>query len=104
MSDLSVVVDTFESLRAEGRIRRWGVSNFLVGDMEDLYRVHGGDGCAINQVRYNLKDRSIERNLLPCVSSTVCRLWPILRSTWEVTYFGTLRWFESLRDTKAVRQ
>ena len=64
-SDLSVVVDTFESLRAEGRIRRWGVSNFLVGDMEDLYRVRGGDGCATNQVRYNLKDRSIERNLLP---------------------------------------
>ena len=65
VSDLSVVVDTFESLRAEGRIRRWGVSNFLVGDMEDLYRVRGGDGCATNQVRYNLKDRSIERNLLP---------------------------------------
>ena len=65
VSDLSVVVDNFESLRAEGRIRRWGVSNFLVGDMEDLYRVRGGDGCATNQVRYNLKDRSIERNLLP---------------------------------------
>jgi diketogulonate reductase-like aldo/keto reductase len=65
VSDLGVVVDTFESLRAEGRIRRWGVSNFLVGDMEDLYRVRGGDGCATNQVRYNLKDRSIERNLLP---------------------------------------
>jgi diketogulonate reductase-like aldo/keto reductase len=64
-SDLSVVVDTFETLRAYGRIRRWGVSNFLVGDMEDLYRVRGGDGCATNQVRYNLKDRSIERNLLP---------------------------------------
>jgi diketogulonate reductase-like aldo/keto reductase len=65
VSNLSVVVDTFESLRAEGRIQRWGVSNFLVGDMEDLYRVRGGDGCATNQVRYNLKDRSIERNLLP---------------------------------------
>jgi len=65
VSDLHVVVDTFQSLRTEGRIRRWGVSNFLVGDMEDLYRVRGGDGCATNQVRYNLKDRSIERNLLP---------------------------------------
>jgi predicted oxidoreductase len=103
-SDLSVVVDTFETLRAYGRIRRWGVSNFLVADMEDLYRVRGGDGCATNQVRYNLKNRSIERNLLPWCEQHGCRLWPILRSTWEVTYFGTVRWFESPRGTKAARQ
>ncbi len=60
-----MVVPTFESLRAEGRIRRWGVSNFAVADMEDLYRVPGGDACATNQVRYNLTDRRIERALLP---------------------------------------
>ncbi|HTU00351.1 MAG TPA: aldo/keto reductase [Candidatus Sulfotelmatobacter sp.] len=65
VSDLGVVVHTFESLRAEGRIRRWGVSNFAVADMEDLYRVPGGAACATNQVRYNLLDRSIERDLLP---------------------------------------
>jgi diketogulonate reductase-like aldo/keto reductase len=59
------VVHTFESLRAEGRIRRWGVSNFDVADMEDLYRVPGGSACATNQVRYNLTDRRIERHLLP---------------------------------------
>jgi diketogulonate reductase-like aldo/keto reductase len=64
ISDLGPFVDSFESLRAEGRIRRWGVSNFAVGDMEDLYRIRGGDGCATNQVRYNLKERSIERDLL----------------------------------------
>ena len=63
--DLGVVVSTFESLRAEGRIRRWGVSNFTVADMEDLYRVPGGTACATNQVRYNLMDRGIERTLLP---------------------------------------
>jgi diketogulonate reductase-like aldo/keto reductase len=63
--DLGVVVQTFDSLRAEGRIRRWGVSNFGVADMEDLYRVPGGDACATNQVRYNLLDRGIERDLLP---------------------------------------
>jgi diketogulonate reductase-like aldo/keto reductase len=65
MSDLGVVVHTFDSLRAEGHIRRWGVSNFDVADMEDLYRVPGGAACATNQVRYNLTDRRIERDLLP---------------------------------------
>jgi diketogulonate reductase-like aldo/keto reductase len=65
VSDLGVVVHTFESLRAEGRIRRWGVSNFAVADMEDLYRVPGGEACATNQVRYNILDRRIERALLP---------------------------------------
>jgi len=65
VSDLGVVVHTFEGLRAEGRIRRWGVSNFAVADMEELYRVPGGEACATNQVRYNLLDRNIERDLLP---------------------------------------
>jgi diketogulonate reductase-like aldo/keto reductase len=63
--DLGVVVRTFQSLRAEGHIRRWGVSNFRLADMEDLYRVRGGDACTTNQVRYNLRARSIERDLLP---------------------------------------
>jgi diketogulonate reductase-like aldo/keto reductase len=63
--DLGVVVQAFESLRAEGYIRRWGVSNFDVGDMEELFRVQGGGNCATNQVAYNLADRHIERDLLP---------------------------------------
>jgi diketogulonate reductase-like aldo/keto reductase len=62
--DLGVVVQTFESLRAEGHIRRWGVSNFEVADMEDLFRIRGGEACATNQVVYNLADRRIERGLL----------------------------------------
>ena len=65
VADLRVVVDSFERLRSKGRIRRWGVSNFAVADMEDLYRIGGGDRCAVNQVRYNLQDRGIERDLLP---------------------------------------
>jgi diketogulonate reductase-like aldo/keto reductase len=65
VSDLGVVADSFEALRTEGRIRRWGVSNFRVADMEDLFRVRGGDACAANQVRYSLTDRSIEADLLP---------------------------------------
>jgi diketogulonate reductase-like aldo/keto reductase len=65
VSDLSVVVDTFESLRAAGKIRAWGVSNFKVSDMEDLFRVSHGDRCATNQVLYNLGNRGIEDDLLP---------------------------------------
>lgn len=63
--DLAVVVEAFERLRAQGSIRRWGVSNFQVKDMEDLFRVRGGSACATNQVRYSLGDRAIERELLP---------------------------------------
>jgi diketogulonate reductase-like aldo/keto reductase len=65
VSDLAVVVDAFEQLRQEKLIRHWGVSNFLVKDMEDLFKVRGGRACATNQVRYNLADRGIERDLLP---------------------------------------
>lgn len=63
--DLAVVVEAFEALKREGRIRHWGVSNFWGADMEELFRVPGGSACAANQVRYNLSDRSIEAALQP---------------------------------------
>jgi diketogulonate reductase-like aldo/keto reductase len=64
-TDLSGVVAAFERLHAAGKIRAWGVSNFKVSDMEDLFRVPNGDRCATNQVRYNLERRGIEYDLLP---------------------------------------
>ena len=64
-ADLSVVVAAFESLRAAGKIRAWGVSNFKVSDMEDLFHVPSGDRCATNQVLYNVGSRGIEYDLLP---------------------------------------
>jgi diketogulonate reductase-like aldo/keto reductase len=63
-TDLSAVVAGFENLRATGKIRAWGVSNFKVGDMEKLFHVPRGDRCATNQVRYNVADRGIEHDLL----------------------------------------
>jgi len=63
--EFSEVVAGFESLRADGKIRAWGVSNFTVPQMEDLFHIPQGDRCATNQVHYNLGDRSIERDLLP---------------------------------------
>jgi diketogulonate reductase-like aldo/keto reductase len=61
----SEVVAGFESLRAAGKIRAWGVSNFTVTQMEDLFHIPQGDRCVTNQVFYNLGGRSIERDLLP---------------------------------------
>jgi diketogulonate reductase-like aldo/keto reductase len=59
------VVAGFESLRAAGKIRAWGVSNFTVRQMEDLFDIPQGDRCATNQVLYNLDYRGIEDDLLP---------------------------------------
>jgi diketogulonate reductase-like aldo/keto reductase len=61
----SDVVAGFERLHAAGKIRAWGVSNFNVSQMEDLFRVPDGHRCATNQVPYSLKNRGIERDLLP---------------------------------------
>jgi diketogulonate reductase-like aldo/keto reductase len=55
----------FEELIEAGAIRYWGVSNFDVGDMEELFGLSGGDSCASNQVLYNLRRRGIEAGLLP---------------------------------------
>jgi diketogulonate reductase-like aldo/keto reductase len=65
IADLSNVVTAFERLRSQEKIRAWGVSNFTVSDMEDLFRVRQGDRCATDQVAYNLADRGIEHDLLP---------------------------------------
>lgn len=63
--DLAEVVDAFEALRGAGKIRAWGVSNFDVDDMEDLFGVPDGRNCATNQVLYNVGSRGIEFDLLP---------------------------------------
>src|SRR5215475_1894318 len=49
---LEETVDTFENLRAAGRIKRWGVSNFDVDDIEELSSLENGRKCAANQVLY----------------------------------------------------
>jgi diketogulonate reductase-like aldo/keto reductase len=59
------VVGAFERLRAAGKIRAWGVSNFDTDQMEQLFRVPGGPSCATNQVPYSLSYRVIEHDLLP---------------------------------------
>jgi len=65
VTNVAAVVTAFEKLRSAGKIRAWGVSNFTVNDMENLFRVPQGDRCATNQLPYSLGDRGIERTLLP---------------------------------------
>jgi len=65
VTNLSSVVTQFEDLRSAAKIHAWGVSNFKVSDMEDLFRIPNGDRCATNQLSYSLADRGIERDLLP---------------------------------------
>jgi len=62
---LSETVDAFTQLVDEGRIRRWGVSNFEMSDMEELVELPDGGNVACNQVLYNLSRRGIEFDLLP---------------------------------------
>ena len=54
---LEETVSGFEDLRREGLVRDWGVSNFDVADMEELWSVPGGRACATNQVLYNIGSR-----------------------------------------------
>jgi len=60
---LAETVGAFERLRREGKIVRWGVSNFDVGDIEELLAVPDGKRCAANQVLYHLGERGAEWRL-----------------------------------------
>jgi diketogulonate reductase-like aldo/keto reductase len=61
---LMETVGAFEKLRTTGKIKRWGVSNFDVDDMKELWAIENGTDCAANQVLYNLENREIEFGLL----------------------------------------
>jgi diketogulonate reductase-like aldo/keto reductase len=70
---LAETIDAFETERARGAIREWGVSNFDIDILRELdaierptmtarpRKVH----CATNQVCYALDERGIEFSLLP---------------------------------------
>ena len=60
---------TCEAMRRlvdDGRIGRWGVSNFDTDDMDELAAVCGEPlDCAANQVYYSMSERGPEFSLLP---------------------------------------
>ena len=61
---IAETVDAFETLKAQGKIRAWGVSNFDVADMQELINTPSGSNVATNQVLYNLSCRGVEFSLL----------------------------------------
>lgn len=60
---LAETVEGFEDLVRAGKIRRWGVSNFDVDDLDELWAA-GGTACATNQILYNVTRRGPEFTLL----------------------------------------
>jgi diketogulonate reductase-like aldo/keto reductase len=64
---LEATVEAFTELKAAGKIRHWGVSNFDAVDLAELVTVAGGDRVETDQVLYNLSRRQAEFELLPWV-------------------------------------
>jgi len=60
---LAETCDALQALTVDGRIRRWGVSNFDVDDMDELAALTSD--CAVNQVYYSMAERGPEFSLLP---------------------------------------
>lgn len=65
---LSETMRAMEKLVAEGLVKYIGVSNFDVEDLKEAEQVLQTEQIACNQVLYNLRDRGIERRLLPYCS------------------------------------
>jgi len=55
----------FEALVAQGKIRRWGVSNFDDADLAEALALVGERQIACNQVLYHLGERAIEHRVVP---------------------------------------
>ena len=62
---LAETIEAFVALQKAGKIHHFGVSNFDLADMQELWSVPGGLAVATNQLLYNLSRRGIEWDLLP---------------------------------------
>jgi len=62
---LSETLEAFGKLLGSGKIRHWGVSNFDVVDMQELFGSPHGATVAANEVMYNVRRRGIEYTLMP---------------------------------------
>ena len=65
---LSETMRAMEKLVDKGLVKYIGVSNFDVEDLMEAEKVLQTEEIACNQVLYNLRDRGIERRLLPYCS------------------------------------
>jgi diketogulonate reductase-like aldo/keto reductase len=62
---LKETIAAFETLRRDGKILSWGVSNFDTADLDEARDIAGEDRIACNQVLYHLQERAIEHQVLP---------------------------------------
>ena len=62
---LAGTLRAFETLVAQGKIRRWGLSNCGVEELAEAHALAGGGRIACNQVLYHLGERAIEHEVMP---------------------------------------
>jgi diketogulonate reductase-like aldo/keto reductase len=62
---LEETIGAFETLREDGKIRAWGVSNFDVSELERALAIAGPGKITCNQVLYHLAQRDIEHEVVP---------------------------------------
>lgn len=62
--DLAFFARAMHEFQRQGLVAHWGVSNFDVKDLEDLWAVPYGDECAANEDLYNLATRGVDFDLL----------------------------------------
>lgn len=62
-------IECMEELKRRGKIRRWGVSNMDIYEMEEIVSSADGENCCANQVLYHLGSRGIEYSLKPFTDS-----------------------------------
>ncbi|MFP6688234.1 MAG: aldo/keto reductase [Alphaproteobacteria bacterium] len=60
---LAETLEAFERLIEDGKIGRYGVSNFDAGEMEDAMAESGGDSICVNQILFNPVQCAIEAEL-----------------------------------------
>jgi diketogulonate reductase-like aldo/keto reductase len=62
---LEQTVAAFVQLQNQGKILSWGVSNFDIEDLEQVWAIADGGNVACNQVLYHLAERAIEHAVVP---------------------------------------
>lgn len=92
---LEETVRAFETLKAQGKIRRWGVSNFDDEDLAELAALTPPANITCNQVLYHLAQREIEHRVIP---------WCAQHGVAVVAYspFGSRGGFARSRELDAI--
>lgn len=62
---LAETVAELQRLQQTGKIRAWGVSNFDIADLKELWQLPGGDQAAANEDLYHLGSRGLDYAVLP---------------------------------------